>query len=174
MTRSGDSRSFHIRPEGSDDADAIHSLTETAFKTMPYSDGSEPKIIRRLRALGDLTFSFVALDDAGIIGHVAFSPVSIPQAKGDWYGLGPISVMPPKQAKGVGSALVERGLAELVTLGATGCVLVGDNAYYQRFGFKADGQVSYQDVPAQYVQWISFDGNIPSGEITYSAAFTAQ
>ncbi len=65
-----------IRPETPDDIDAIRDLTAAAFASMPYSDGTEPELIDRLRADGDLHLSLVACDGDALIGHVAFSPVT--------------------------------------------------------------------------------------------------
>lgn len=61
-----------IRDETPEDIDAIHDLTSTAFKPMPYSDGTEAEIVRRLRAAGDLKISLVAEQGGEILGHVAF------------------------------------------------------------------------------------------------------
>ncbi|MBB3646222.1 putative N-acetyltransferase YhbS [Rhizobium sp. BK619] len=83
-----------IRCETPADIDAIHDLTSIAIAPMPYSDGTESEIIRKLRASGDLTISLVAEDDGEIRGHVSFSPVTINGVRGGWFGLGPISVKP--------------------------------------------------------------------------------
>jgi putative acetyltransferase len=66
-----------IRTETPADIDAIYALTATAFAHQPFSDGSEPDIINRLRDAGGLRFSFVAERDGQILGHVALSPVAI-------------------------------------------------------------------------------------------------
>lgn len=66
-----------IREETPADVDVIRRLTEEAFATMAYSDGTEPAIIERLRAAGALTFSLVAEEGGKVVGHVAFSPVTI-------------------------------------------------------------------------------------------------
>ena len=102
-----------VRDEIAADVEAIRKLTAEAFAEIAYSDGCEPVIIDRLRAAGALTLSLVAEDDAAVIGHVAFSPVTISGETGDWYGLGPISVLPARQGQGIGSALVRAGLDRL-------------------------------------------------------------
>ena len=81
-----------IRPERPDDVDAIDRLTVDAFEPQSFSDGSEAPIIRSLRASGDLTLSLVAEDEGDVVGHVAFSPVTIDGSHDGWFGLGPISV----------------------------------------------------------------------------------
>ncbi|MFN8663891.1 MAG: N-acetyltransferase [Thermomicrobiales bacterium] len=126
-----------IRPESPADATAIHALTAAAFAGKPYSDGTEPYVIDALRADGALAISLVAEEQGEVVGHVAFSLVSIADEPGTWYGLGPVSVAPSRQRQGIGTALIETGLAQVRDLGAEGCVLLGDPAYYRRFGFSA-------------------------------------
>lgn len=160
-----------IREEITGDEDAIHDLTAIAFEPVQMSDGSEPFIIDQLRRDGDLALSLVALDHDVIIGHVAFSPVVVSGAGGDWFGLGPIAVEPERQRSGVGSRLIHEGLDTLRLKGAAGCVLIGDPAYYNRFGFQSGGELTYQDIPTQYVQWLSFKGQPARGDLRYSSAF---
>lgn len=128
-----------IRPERPDDKQTIHDLTIAAFEPTPFSDGSEAPIITKLRNDGDLTVSLVAVRGGDIVGHVAFSPVTVGVESDGWYGLGPVSVWPDKQRQGIGSALINEGLAILKANGAKGGVLIGDPAYYGRFGFRSDG-----------------------------------
>jgi putative acetyltransferase len=160
-----------IRPEQPGDEEIIHDLTAAAFEPMSYSDGSEAPIIAGLRKDGDLTVSLVAVAGADIVGHVAFSPVAVGAESDGWYGLGPVSVWPDQQRQGIGSALIEEGLSILKAKGAKGCVLVGDPNYYGRFGFRSDGNLSYQELPPQYVQSLSFQGEPPTGQVKFSPAF---
>ncbi|MGL5010052.1 MAG: GNAT family N-acetyltransferase, partial [Paracoccaceae bacterium] len=97
---------LHIRDERPTDHRAIHDLTAAAFAPMAFSDGTEPAIIAALRADGDLVLSLVAEDAGFIIGHVAFSPVTVAGVHGGWFGLGPIAVRPGWQRRGVGGALI--------------------------------------------------------------------
>ena len=150
----------------------FRNLTEIAFQPVELSDGSEPHIIDRLRRDGDLSLSLVAIEqNAHIVGHVAFSPVAIADAEGKWYGLGPISVHPDFQGLGIGSKLLQTGLERLKEMKATGCVVIGDPEWYQRFGFKSHGTLLYGEVPSKYVQWISFTHVKPKGEVRYSPGF---
>jgi len=167
-----------IREEKPADHATIHYVTKIAFEPKKFSDGTEPDIIDKLRADGDLTLSLVAENDTGIVGHVAFSPVVIgPDSMGkfthDWYGLGPIAVHPEEQRKGIGSSLVNQGLQMLRKKDASGCALIGDPKYYSRFGFISDGLVRYGDLPAEHVQWLSFDESQPAGELVFCPAFGA-
>ncbi|CAG37963.1 hypothetical protein DPPB99 [Desulfotalea psychrophila LSv54] len=70
-------------------------------------------IINKLRDNGTLSLSLVAEVEAGIVGHIAFSPVTIGAVSANWYGLGPVSVSPSRQREGIGSQLIEAGIAEL-------------------------------------------------------------
>lgn len=149
----------------------IHRLTADAFKPMSFSDGTEPDIIDRLRETGDLTLSLVAIENDSLLGHVAFSPVSIGNSTEGWYGLGPVSVKQERQRSGIGSALINEGLRILDSMDALGCALIGDPNYYCRFGFISDGNVHYQNLPDKHVQWKSFGEQRPKGQLVFSPAF---
>ncbi|MCQ4310967.1 N-acetyltransferase [Pseudomonas stutzeri] len=90
-----------------------------------------------------------------------------------WYGLGPVSVVPDQQGKGIGTMLITQALAKLRTSGAVGCVVLGEPGYYSRFGFKVDPRLVLPDVPAEYFQAIVFNGTFPAGEVAYHASFEA-
>ncbi|MEX0662951.1 MAG: N-acetyltransferase [Balneolaceae bacterium] len=165
---------YQIRNEAPSDAKHIHQVTELAFKDAPHSDHTEQFIVKSLRESGALTVSLVAELEGEIIGHVAISPVSITDGSDDWYGLGPISVLPEYQGKGVGSKLMKRALADLDAKGALGCVVLGDPAYYARFGFKVIEGLTFPDVPPEYFQALSFNENFPQGDVTYQKAFSAK
>lgn len=86
---------LRIRNEAPGDAAAIEAVTVTAFLDAPHTDHTEQFIVRALRAAGQLSVSLVAEHDGVIVGHVAISPVAISDGATDWYGLGPVSVLPP-------------------------------------------------------------------------------
>lgn len=160
-----------LRPERPEDVDAIRTLTETAFKTAPHADGTEHIIIDRLRAAGALTLSLVMEADGVLVGHVAFSPVTVSDGSADWYGLGPISVDPARQGEGIGGRLIGEGLQRLKALGATGCVLLGDPAYYSRFGFVADPKLTLDGVPPEYFMRVAFSPVYGGGTVSYHPGF---
>ncbi len=165
---------MHLRPEHPADAPAIDALIAQAFDGHPHSGGTEPAIVRGLRTAGALTLSLVAVDEAGaLVGHIAFSPVTIAGLKGHWYGLGPISVRPARQRAGIGSHLMTEGLARLKALGAEGCVVLGEPAYYGRWGFAVHDGLVYPGVPPEYFMALAFGGAVPRGEVAYHAAFSA-
>ena len=162
---------MQIRPERPHDATTIHALTDTAFKGMPFSDDTEARVIDALRVAGALTLSLVAMLDGEIVGHVAFSPVTINGEAGDWYGLGPVSVWPERQRMGIGQTLIREGLRRLQTMGAGGCVLLGDPAYYARIGFENDPDLRHAGAPPWAFQCLTLNGPRPSGEVAFHPAF---
>jgi putative acetyltransferase len=160
-----------IRPERDGDASAIRAVTAAAFKDAPHSSGTEVAIVDALRDAGALTLSLVAEEQDRIIGHVAFSPVTINGEAGRWFGLGPVSVEPAEQRRGIGQALIQEGLERLRAADSEGCVLLGDPAYYRRLGFVSDPSLRYGEVPAEYFQRVSFTDSEPTGEVRYHPAF---
>jgi putative acetyltransferase len=121
-----------IRGEQPGDIAAIHRVHAAAFPT----DG-EARLVDALRAAGRLTVSIVALQGDKIVGHVAFSPVEVAgkPGAGTGVGLAPLAVVPEHQRKGIGSRLVREGLAACKRGGAALVVVLGEPAFYQRFGF---------------------------------------
>ena len=162
---------MQIRLERPDDATTIHALTDTAFKGMPFSDNTEARVIDALRVAGALTLSLVATEGGEIVGHVAFSPVTINGEAGDWYALGPVSVWPNRQRTGTGQALIREGLGRLQSVGAGGCVLLGDPAYYARFGFQNDPDLRHAGAPPWAFQCLTLNGARPAGQVSFHSGF---
>ena len=165
--------SIEIRHEQQQDIQTIEALTQAAFLNEQHSSHTEQFIVNQLRKDGQLTISLVALEQGVVVGHVAVSPVRISSGETDWYGLGPISVWPEQQGQGIGSQLMGAALEQLKQLSANGCVLLGDPAYYHRFGFKSYPDLILPDVPPMYFQAISFVNTIPKGSVSYHEAFNA-
>lgn len=165
---------MRIRDETHADIDAITAVTIAAFKTLAISNHTEQFIVTALRAAGALSVSLVAELDGGVIGHIAFSPVAISDGTTNWFGLGPVSVLPEFQRKGVGTALIRESLSRLRKLGARGCCLVGHPEYYARFGFSNVGGLSVDGVPPEYFFALSFDESYPCGMVLFHEAFKAR
>lgn len=163
---------IRIRNEAPPDVAAIGKVTIAAFLDAPHGSGTEQFIVDALRRSGQLSVSLVADDDGEVIGHVAVSPVTVSDGATGWYGLGPISVAPGRQGRGVGTRLMQQALTELRRSGAVGCVVLGDPAYYARFGFNAEPSLVLPDAPPEYFQAIVFRGALPSGTVSYHASFT--
>lgn len=163
-----------IRPEAPSDEDAIEQVTRRAFLSHPYSHQTEQFIIRALRADHALSVSFVAVEADRIVGHIALSPATISDGAAGWYGLGPISVEPEWQGHGIGRALMEKGLAELRKIGASGCVLVGDPAFYVRFGFANNPALTLEGVPEEFFLSLSLGTSSAHGSVQFHPAFQAE
>jgi putative acetyltransferase len=123
-----------FRAETGADIAVIDVVTRAAFRDHPFSTQTEPLIVRALREAGAPALSLVAVgDDGELLGHAALSPVTADRWAGS--GWAPVSVSPPRQRAGGGSALIRSALRRLQEQGATGCVVLGDPAYCSRFGF---------------------------------------
>jgi putative acetyltransferase len=163
-----------IRNETDSDVQAIAEATKTTFTTLAISQHTEQFIIKALRAAGALTVSLAAEVGGSVVGHVAFSPVTISDDRTDWYGLGPVSVLPEHQRQGIGSALIREGLSRLKARGGKGCMLVGEPAYYQRFGFRNLPELILEGVPQQYFLALPFGDPKPRGIVVFHSAFAAR
>ncbi|RQZ25235.1 N-acetyltransferase [Burkholderia sp. Bp9017] len=165
-----------LRDERASDVGAIGRVIVAAFADEPQQGQFERRIVDALRAEGALSVSLVAERDERVIGHVAFSPVSIGGAQAasqQWYGLAPLAVRPDCWRQSVGAGLVRTGLDALRRLGARGCVVLGDPAYYARFGFAPfDGLEFAHALPGHFLA-LSFDETAPrpSGDVRYHGAF---
>jgi putative acetyltransferase len=161
-----------IRPESPQDINAIEQITIAAFDSKLYSQQTENFIVNGLREAGAMTVSLVAEMDGKIIGHIAFSLVTINGENQGWYGLGPVSVLPELQRQGIGSKLIREGLSLIREKGAKGCVLEGDPGYYQRFGFKSYPGLFYEGSPApEYFMALPFYNDVVQGKVEYHKAF---
>jgi putative acetyltransferase len=163
-----------IRNETSGDVASIEAVTIAAFLDAPHTSHTEHFIVNALRKAGQLTLSLVADAEGTVVGHVAVSPVSLSDGTLKWFGLGPISVLPKHQGRGVGSRLMCNALHLLREQGAAGCVLLGEPQFYYRFGFRADPNLILANAPPEYFQSTSFDSSRPKGMVTYHRAFNAE
>lgn len=162
-----------IRNETPGDIGAITEVTIAAFETLAVSQHTEQFIIEALRTSGVLTISLVAEVDGRVVGQIAFSPVALSDGTPDWYALGPVSVLPEHQGKGIGKALIEEGLSRLKSLNARGCCLVGHPEFYRKFGFGNVAGLVHEGVPPEFLFALSFDGNLPRGRVEFHEAFKA-
>ena len=160
-----------IRKETDSDVSAINEVTVAAFKSLEISRHTEQFIIDALRAAGVLAVSLVAEVDGRVVGHIAFSPLTLSDGTRDWYGLGPVSVLPAYQRQGIGKALIQKGLSRLRDLKARGCCLVGHPGYYLKFGFKNVPGLVHEGVPPELFFAVSFDGHCPQGTVAFHEGF---
>lgn len=166
-------KTLTIRSETGADTAAITEVTIAAFKTLEVSHHTEQFIVSALRAAKALALSLVAVVEGRVVGHIAFSPVVLSDGTRDWYGLGPVSVLPEYQRRGIGKALIHEGLARLKGMRARGCCLVGHPEYYRKFGFRNLPGFVLEGVPQEFFFALSFDGRVPRGTVTFHEAFKA-
>lgn len=162
-----------IRPETSTDIKAITEVTVAAFESLEVSNHTEQFIIEALRAAKALSVSLVAELDGRVVGHIAFSPVSVSDGTKNWYGLGPVSVLPQYQNIGIGKVLIQEGLSLLKEQGASGCCLVGHPEYYKKVGFHNVTGLGLEGVPQELFFALSFNGDYPQGKVTFHEGFKA-
>ena len=162
-----------LRKETAADVEAITEVTTAAFRNHPISKHTEQFIIKALRDANALTISLVAEIDGRLVGHIAFSPVIISDGTKDWYGLGPVSVLPDYQKQGIGKSLINEGLSLLKDMGGKGCALVGDPNYYKRFGFKNYPKLIHDGVPQEVFLALPFSEEVPQGTIVFHEGFLA-
>ena len=162
-----------IREEVEKDIPAIRALSRAAFARAQRPRGNEPEIVDALRRGGDLALSLVATNmDEAVIGHLAFSPVTISDGTQGWYAAGPIAVMQTRQRTGIGAHLATQSIVWLTEMGAKGIVLVGDPGYYARFGLHPDPDLILPGVAPEFFQVrMLAEGPRPKGTVTYAPAF---
>ena len=155
-----------IRLETVSDAPAVHALLTEAFPT-----DAEAMLVARLRADGDIVLSLVAEAEDSVIGHVLFSRMSAPFRA---LGLAPVAVVPRWQGQGIAARLIRDGLARAGSAGWEAVFVLGDPAYYNRFGFDAASAAEFQSPYAgPYFLLRKLVADLPtlSGPVEYAPAF---
>jgi len=160
---------MQIRPETNGDIEAISRLVTEAMRLLAQSTGTEAGIVERLRAESALLLSLVAEDEGTIIGYLAASPGRVGQQTG-WGLIGPLAVSPAWHRQGIGSALMVEALNRLRG-SCRGAALVGDPAYYHRFGFRSFPGLGVSGCPAEVVLALPFSDFAPRGELIHHPAF---
>ncbi|WP_029350180.1 N-acetyltransferase [Bosea sp. 117] len=158
-----------IRDETADDIPAISRLVTEALLLLPQSTGTEARIVEALREEGALVLSLVAEEKGEVIGYLAASAARI-GTQGGWGLIGPLVVLPSRHRQGIGTALMAEALRRLRAT-SRGAALVGDPAYYGRFGFRAFPGLHVAGCPPEVVQALPFDGIEPRGELIHHPAF---
>ena len=162
-----------IRPERHEDHVAIGNVISAAFAGKPYADGDEAELVEKLRRANALSVSSVAEVQGAVVGQVAFSTARESGGAPGWYALGPVAVLPDHQRVGIGSKLIRDGLRLITESGANGCILVGDPAYYTRFGFRLSPSNAPVGEPAEFFMVKLLGHQQPSGPISFHGAFNS-
>jgi len=145
-----------VRKEDNNDFEAIHKLNKAAFE-----NGPEAILVDKLRLSCKDFYSFVAVEDNEVVGHILFTPVIIDDCSTIGMGLAPMSVMPSHQKRGIGSQLVTYGLETLRKIGYPFVNVLGHPKYYPRFGFELASKYKlvsqWEGVPDEAFMIIVFD-----------------
>lgn len=145
-----------IRNAESADDEAIDRILKAAFET-----DAEARLTQALRASGDVRLELVAEQNGIIYGTVLLSILVSPKS---CLGLGPIAVLPEEQTKGIGNALMHESVALAKKQNWRGIFLLGNPAYYSRFGFSVETAAPFKSAfPAAYMQAL-FVGNDRPGD----------
>ena len=161
-----------IRDSREDDAAALETLYASAFP-----DEDLVPLLRALLRAEEEVLSLVAIVDRTTVGHVAFTACDIGDYEAGAALLGPLAVAPDRQREGIGSRLVRAGLHRLGETGVGRVFVLGDPAYYARFGFAPDGRVHppYPIPPAWAEAWQSVglgqDPSSPEGTLAVPPAW---
>ena len=141
-----------IRQAAAQDFDAIYSLVKTAFQTAKVSDGGEQDFVLKLRKGRYIPeLELVAEEDGVLIGHIMLTGASIRENGGCFDTL--ILAPYPWRSNGAPRASERPSSARpspSAVLGHSSAVLIGDPAYYNRFGFHSAASISYPGVPKEY------------------------
>ena len=156
-----------VRAETPDDLVAIRIVQEVSF-----GQRTEAQLVDDLRIAGDCVFSLVAVDDGIVAGHVLFSRMTAPFPA---LALGPVAVLPEYRRTGFASCLIRQGIARGEADGWRGIFVLGDPAFYRRFGFdvaKARGFIS--PYAGAHLMALPLGGNelpVSTGVIQHAPAF---
>ena len=156
-----------IRAEEARDRDAVRRVLLEAF-----GQADEARLVDGLRAAGDIALALVA-ERGDVIGYVALSRLSLEGGKGRALALAPLAVMPNRQRQGVGSALMREAIALARADGHDALVVLGDPAFYGRFGFESAPSSLTTPYDGPYLQVLALrpEDAALSGRVRYPAAF---
>ena len=158
-----------LRDETPADFAAIAALLEAAFP-----GPGEAGLVEALRAAGDLRLSLVAETDGAVLGYAGFSVMRAPFPA---LALAPVAVRPDRQGRGIGAALIIEGLRRAAAAGWRGVFVLGDPAYYQRFGFEIGQAAGFASPYAgAHFMALALGGEplpVTTGAVVHAPAFVA-
>lgn len=163
-----------VRPVLAKDHGQIDAIVRAAFLAK-FGRSDEPELIAQLRAQGEVLLEFVAEQDKAVVGHILFSRAHVSAAGKRWpvVQLAPVCADVEVQRQGIGSALIRQGLELMATLDETHVFVLGDPAYYPRFGFSSKAAEAFTSPwPGAHFMLNRLGAGGPaSGRLAVSTAF---
>ena len=166
---------MHIRDEEERDRTGVYALNAAAFETP-----AEAELVDALRERAHPVLSLVAEAEGKLVGHILFSPVTLPERPDrKIMGLAPMAVAPGRRRRGIGSALVREGLERCRRMGFGAVVVLGHPEYYPRFGFQPASRFGLgcaYDVPDEVFMALELQPGYlrgVAGPVAYHPAFDA-
>jgi putative acetyltransferase len=162
-------RGLVIRPAESEDAGEIRGLLALAFET-----ADEAVLVESLRRSDDRVLELVATHEGALVGEIFFSRLRIvgEESHFDALALGPLAVAPERQRTGIGTALVENAHHMLREGGESLSVVLGDPAYYGRFGYAHGRAAGFESkYQSEFLQALAWGETPATGELRYPPAF---
>jgi predicted N-acetyltransferase YhbS len=164
-----------MRPERPDDFDAIDEIVSAAFLA-EFGTTTEAALVRTMRERGELVadLALVAEGDGRVVGHIAFSEVTLDGHAARGLGLAPVSVAPDVQGVGIGSLLITTALELAEQYGWRFVVLLGHDGYYPRFGFAPAAAAGLTGDYGAHDGWMARplgDATLPAGHVRYCSSF---
>ncbi|MGE3230998.1 MAG: GNAT family N-acetyltransferase [Hyphomicrobium sp.] len=158
-----------ITPETPAHARGVRALLLAAFPTPAEAD-----LVERLRRDGDAAIALVAIEEGDVAGHIVFSPMQAPMRA---LGLGPVAIAPNRQRRGIASDLIRSGLDLARAEGWDAVFVLGDPAFYARFGFSTDAASRFAcKYAGPHFMALALDGRDlrqATGTVVYAPAFDA-
>ena len=158
-----------VEAENSSHYGPIRRILTEAFPSL-----AEANLVEQLRRDGAARIALVATQDGRVIGYVAFSEMRAPFRA---LGLAPVAVAADQRGRGIAAALISAGLAQAKAGGWEAVFVLGDPAYYRRFGFRADAAAGFDSPYAgPHLMALALTGAglpVRSGRIDYAPAFAS-
>jgi putative acetyltransferase len=157
-----------IRVAEAGDRSAIGTLHRAAFPA-----DFEARLVEALERNGDVVLSLVAVSGGAIVGHALHSRLLLDGMDAGATALAPVAVLPERQKEGIGTALIREAHHRLRHLGERTVLVLGDPAFYRRFGFSAAGAAPFRTpYDGPYLSALVLDDNSRAGgRVTYPPAF---
>lgn len=157
---------WELRPYEASDEAAVEALLRTSFDSP-----AEAELVVQLRKDGDAEIELVADSDGTILGHVMLSKMTAPERA---LGLGPVATSDEHRGTGIASTLIESSLALATANDWLSVFLLGDPAFYERFGFSVEDAAAFTGSfagPYLQVTFLDEEEGPRKGDVAYAKAF---